>query len=103
VGRYLRPETAVHPDNGKIRRNRHIATLSAVYTKAVGEWFGTDRNPCSAVVRHPEEKRRRYASNEEYAAFYALADERVQIAMDLTPDHGTARGRPAATEVGRRD
>ena len=77
---------------GKIQRNRIIAVLSAVYTKAVGRWYVAERNPCIGVERNPSKKRDRYVSDQEYAAVYALHGPRMQIAMDLALLTGQRQG-----------
>lgn len=68
---------------GKIQKNRQIAVLSAVYSKMVGRWYCADKNPCQHVERNPSKKRRRYVTDAEYAAVYAIAGPRVQIMMEL--------------------
>lgn len=77
---------------GKIQRNRQVAVLSAVYSKAVGRWYLTDKNPCTNVERNPSSRRKRYVADEEYVAFYELAKERIRIAMDLALITGQRQG-----------
>ena len=77
---------------GPIQRNRIVAVLSAVYTKAVGRWYVADKNPCIGVERNPSKKRDRYVSDAEYAAVYALHGPRMQIAMDLALLTGQRQG-----------
>lgn len=77
IGRFL------DVSRGKIQRNRQIAVLSAVYSKMVGRWYCADKNPCQHVERNESKKRRRYVTDAEYAAVYALAPPRVQIMMEL--------------------
>lgn len=77
---------------GPIQRNRIVAVLSAVYTKAVGRWYVADKNPCVGVERNPSRKRDRYVTDAEYAAVYALHAPRMQIAMDLALLTGQRQG-----------
>jgi integrase len=77
---------------GKIQRNRIVAVLSAVYTKAVGRWYCADRNPCKGVERNESRKRDRYVTDAEYAAVYALHGPRMQVAMDLALLTGQRQG-----------
>jgi integrase len=80
------------PARGSIQRNRQIATLSAVYTKAVGRWYEADRNPCSSVERNPSKARDRNVTDAEFAAVYKLANPRLQVAMDLALLTGQRQG-----------
>lgn len=86
IGQYLDVE------KGKQSRNRQIAVLSAVYTKAVGRWYVADRNPCLGVERNETHKRDRYVTDEEFKAVRALLSERHQAAMDLALLTGQRQG-----------
>lgn len=86
VGRFL------DVDKGKIQRNRQVAVLSAVFSKAVGRWYEADRNPCQHVERNPSKARDRNVTDAEYAAVYALHKPRMQIAMDLALLTGQRQG-----------
>lgn len=86
VGRFLDVE------KGKIQRNRQVAVLSAVYSKAVGRWYVAEKNPCAHVERNPSHRRTRYVTDEEYFALYQCAGERFQIAMDLALITGQRQG-----------
>lgn len=77
IGRFL------DVSKGKVQRNRMVAVLSAVYTKAVGRWYCADRNPCVGVERNATKPRDRYVTDAEYAAVYQLHGPRMRIAMDL--------------------
>lgn len=77
---------------GKIQRNRQVAVLSAIYSKAVGRWYVAERNPCEKVERNPSKRRDRYITNDEYMALYELAPPRIQIAMDLALLTGQRQG-----------
>lgn len=77
IGQFLDVKT------GKIQRNRQVAVLSAVYSKMVGRWYCAEKNPCQHVERNPSRKRRRYVTDAEYEAVYAIAPPRVQIMMEL--------------------
>jgi integrase len=87
IGRFLSG-----PTRGAVMRNRQIATLSAVCTKAVGRWFEMDRNPCAHVERTPPTPRDRNVSDAEFAAVRALANPRLQVAMDLALLTGQRQG-----------
>jgi integrase len=77
---------------GKIHANRQVAVLSSVYAKMVGRWYVADRNPCKDVQLNPSKKRSRYVTDAEYAAFYATARPRIQLAMDLALLTGQRQG-----------
>ena len=77
---------------GKIQLNRHIALLSAVFSKAVGRWFTATTNPCAKVERNEAKRRDRYITDAEYAALYAILPPRVQVAMDLALLTGQRQG-----------
>ncbi len=79
-------------EKGKIQRNRIVAVLSAVYTKAVGRWYVADRNPCSSVERNPSKPRDRNVTDAEFAAMYAVCGPRLQVAMDLALLTGQRQG-----------
>lgn len=86
VGQFLDVQT------GKIHRNRQVAVLSAVFSKAVGRWYVAERNPCAKVERHKSAPRDRHVTDAEYAAVYALANPKVQVAMDLALLTGQRQG-----------
>ena len=77
---------------GKIQANRQVAVLSAVYAKLVGRWYVCERNPCRDVERNPSQRRTRYVSDKEYAAFYQSVGRRLQVAMDLALLTGQRQG-----------
>jgi integrase len=77
---------------GKIQANRQVAVLSAVFAKAVGRWYLAENNPCAKVERNPSGHRRRYVTDIEFAAIYAVSPIRVQIAMDLALITGQRQG-----------
>ena len=88
VGRFLDVQ------KGKQHRNKQVAVLSAVMSKAVGKWYveGCDSNPCSNVERHPSKPRTRYVTDQEFSAVRAIAPPAVQIAMDLALLLGQRQG-----------
>lgn len=86
VGRFLDVE------KGKVHRARMVATLSAVFTKAVGRWYVADRNPCLKVERIKNPARTRNVTDAEFAAVYKLANPKVQVAMDLALLTGQRQG-----------
>jgi integrase len=65
--------------------NRCLSLLRQVFAYAMEERpeLGVKANPAATVKRHPEGKRDRLISAEEYAAIYAHAGPRLQVAMDL--------------------
>jgi integrase len=77
---------------GKIQRNRIIAVLSAVYTKAVGRWYVADRNPCTKVERNPSKPRDRNVTDAEFVGMYACCGPKLQVAMDLALLTGQRQG-----------
>lgn len=81
-------------DKGKMHRNKQVAVLSAVFSKAVGRWFveGVDRNPCLTVKRHESYPRTRYVNDAEFKAVHAIATPSVQIMMDLALLTGQRQG-----------
>lgn len=86
IGKLLDVET------GKISRNRQVAVLSAVFTKAVGRWYVVERNPCLGVERNETRRRDRYIADDEFKAFYSVVPPRIQIAMDLALLTGQRQG-----------
>jgi integrase len=86
VGRFLDVE------RGKIQRNRMVSLLSAIYTKAVGRWYVAKANPCIGVERNESQPRDRLVSDAEFAAFYKLANPKIQVAMDLALLTGQRQG-----------
>jgi integrase len=71
---------------------RHeIALLGHVFAKAI-RWGVATVNPVRTLERTKKGKRTRYVTDEEFSAVYALASERMQIAMDLALDTGQRRG-----------
>lgn len=83
VGRFLNAGKA------KIMRRRQVAVLSTVLTHAADIWFidGVEINPCyrlHAMKDDKKKKRKRYVTDDEYAAVYTLMPPRVQIAMELS-------------------
>jgi integrase len=71
---------------------RHeISLLGHLFAKAI-RWGTAAVNPVRTLERMPKRRRTRYVTDAEYAAVYALASERMQIAMDLALDTGQRRG-----------
>jgi integrase len=62
-----------------------------VFAKAI-RWGAATVNPVRTLERMPIRRRTRYVTDAEYAAVYALACERIQIAMELALDTGQRRG-----------
>ena len=59
-----------------------MAFLSHVCSWGV-EWGVMDSNPCQGVKRPPQPKRKRYPTDQEFAAVYNECPPMQQIAMDL--------------------
>jgi integrase len=71
---------------------RHeLSLLGHVFAKAI-RWGAATVNPVRTLERMPKRRRTRYVTDAEYAAVYALASERMQIAMELALDTGQRRG-----------
>ena len=71
---------------------RHeIALPGHVFAKAI-RWGVATVNPIRTLERTKKGKRTRYVTDEEFAAVYALASDRMQIAMNLVLDTGQRRG-----------
>lgn len=71
---------------------RHeIALLGHVLAKAI-RWGAGIANVVRTLERQPKNTRTRYVTDEEFAACRALANPRMQIAMDLARNIGQRRG-----------
>lgn len=71
---------------------RHeIALLGHVLGKAI-RWGAGIANVVRTLERQPKNTRTRYVTDEEFAACRALANPRMQIAMDLARNIGQRRG-----------
>lgn len=69
--------------SAKVRANREIALLSAIFNRA-REWGYTDRpNPVQGVKRNKEMGRRIYVSDETLALVYRHCPPVIQDALDL--------------------
>jgi integrase len=88
VGRFL------DVSKGKQHRNKQVAVLSAVFSKAMGKWYvdGVDSNPCRNVERHESFPRTRYVTDEEFLAVHAIAPFTVKLMMDLALLTGQRQG-----------
>jgi len=62
--------------------NRCLSLLRQVFDYALEQQL-VDVNPAVGVRRHPEKKRRRLLSLDEYRAIYERAGPRLQVIMDL--------------------
>lgn len=77
IARYRDARTA------KIRANREIAVLSAIYNLA-REWgYTTNENPCTGVRKNKEVPRDYYAETDVWDAVYDAGVIELQDAMDL--------------------
>lgn len=77
---------------GKIQRNRQLAVLSAVLTKAVRRWHAIKFNPCRDTERHESKPRTRLIEDHELKGVMALASRRVALAMRLALKTGQRQG-----------
>lgn len=59
-----------------------LALLRHVFRKAI-RWGVATINPVAAMEKEPRSRRMRYVTEEEYAAVWELATERMRVAMDL--------------------
>jgi len=74
------------------RAARHeISLLGHVFAKAI-RWGAATVNPVRTLERSPKGKSTRYITDAAYAAVYALANDRMRIAMDLALLTGQRRG-----------
>jgi integrase len=78
---------AKHP----VAARHEISLLGHVFAKAI-RWGAATVNPVRTLERTPKAKRTRYVTDAEYDAVRALANERMQIAMDLALLTGQRRG-----------
>ena len=77
---------------GRQQRNRQLAVLSSVYTKAIRRWHWVKVNPCRETERHEAKPRTRLIADKEFYACKALAQIRVQRAMELALKTGQRQG-----------
>jgi integrase len=62
--------------------NRRLSLLRTLFDYAV-LWDEALANPCAAVERLAEGRRKRYITDDEFRAIYAQAGPRLQVIMDL--------------------
>lgn len=62
--------------------NRMVSVLRMIFSYAL-EWQLVESNPCIGVRRHPEAKRERYLTDEEFLAIREASGPRLQMIMDL--------------------
>jgi integrase len=77
---------------GKIQRAKIVSVLSSVYTLAVGQWWLAEKNPCLSVMKPKANVRKRYVTDEEFAAVRGICQPRLQAAMDLALLTGQRQG-----------
>jgi hypothetical protein len=70
---------------GRVHRNRMVAILSIVYSKAIADWRIDDdlRDPCHRIKRWPTKARNRDVADDEFHIFRAICPAQVRLAMDL--------------------
>ena len=67
----------------KVRANREIALLSAMWNWGRNGGLMNLPNPCDGVARHKETGRDRYVTDDEFRAVWEAADEPVRDALEL--------------------
>jgi integrase len=77
--------------NHPVAARHEISLLGHVFAKAI-RWGAASVNPVRALERTRKGKRTRYVTDVEYDAVYALANERMRIAMNLALLTGQRRG-----------
>ena len=74
-----------------VAAQHEIKLLGHVYAKAI-RWGAAVTNPVRAMERDPKARRDRYVTDAEFDAVWALASERVRIAMEIALLTGLRRG-----------
>jgi integrase len=74
-----------------VAAKHEMSLLGHVFAKAI-RWGAATRNPVRTLERSAKSKRTRYITDAEYAAVYALASPRMQVAMELALLTGQRRG-----------
>lgn len=69
--------------SAKIRANREVALLSAIWNWGIDQGHHKLQNPCRGVRRHKERRRDRYPEHWEYAAVWSAASIPERDAMDI--------------------
>ncbi|MFQ6309867.1 tyrosine-type recombinase/integrase [Lysobacter capsici] len=83
VAQYLDWRTE-HGTKAKVRANREKALLSHMWNKA-RQWGYTDaENPCKGIQGSEERGRDVYVEDDVFAAVYAVADQPLRDALDLS-------------------
>ncbi len=77
---------------GKIQRVKQLAVLSAAFTQAVSFWYWLPSNVLRDVKRPKSKPRDRLVEQHEFDAVRALANYRIQLAMDLAVMTGQRQG-----------
>lgn len=69
----------------KVRANRELSLLSAMYTWLIesGLCPGLNTNPVLGIQRNPEKAKERYVEDAEYRGVYGIAQRSVCMAMEL--------------------
>ena len=67
----------------KIRGNREVALLSAIWNWGRDQGMTTLPNPCTGVKRHKESGRDRYVTDEEFIAVWEASDAPLRDALEL--------------------
>lgn len=75
----------------RVRANRERSLLSHVYKYAI-RWGCVEDNPCVGIMGHKETPRRRYVTDTEYQAVYAIAPPIIQAAMEIAITTGLRQG-----------
>ncbi|MCB2251115.1 tyrosine-type recombinase/integrase [Pseudomonas chlororaphis] len=62
--------------------NRVISVLRGVFSYALEQQL-VDSNPCTGIRRHPEKKRERYISDNEFAAICAKSSDNMRVIYQM--------------------
>jgi integrase len=89
--RYIEERTTPDGKPAPVAARHEISLLGHVYVKAI-EWGVTTYNPVRLMGKIKRSRRTRYVTDAEFEAVRALANDRVQLAMDLARRTGQRRG-----------
>lgn len=71
-----------HLANTPNMANRQLTFMRMVFDNCI-RWGLCDSNPCSSIKRHPENKRDRYITDQEYQAIRNAGATRLGLVMDV--------------------
>lgn len=88
---YLDTRKTSEGEPAPVAARHEISLLGHVLGKSI-RWGAGIANVVRTLERAPKTTRKRYVTDEEYAACRALANPRMQVAMDLARNIGQRRG-----------